>query len=110
MVRHKWDTYILDLEGCRTPEGLCPYHIKGDFKINESMTPLGTFELLFSGDAVHTVFSYQVEGSGPSAATGAMAATGNGGVLLRHLKRMLITTPASYRQKKGKETTIVNPS
>ena len=37
-----------------------------------------------------------------SAATGAMAATGAGGVLLRPVKAMVMTTPASYWQKKKK--------
>ena len=39
----------------------------------------------------------------PKAATGAMAATGAGGVFLRPVKAMVITTPASCRQKKGEE-------
>jgi hypothetical protein len=103
VVRHLQETYVLDLEGCRVPGGPCPYHIKGDYKITDSMTPLGKFELLFTDDAVRTVYAFQVEGSGPLAATGAMAATGAGGVFLRPVKAMVITTPASCRQKKGEE-------
>ena len=43
------------------------------------------------------------DSSGPLAATGAMAATGAGGVFLRPVKAMVITTPAVARQKKGEE-------
>ena len=60
--------------------------------------------MLFTDDAVRAVYSFKVGGSGPSAATGAMAATGAYGVFLRPVKAMVITTPASYRQKKGEET------
>ena len=73
VVRHLSETYVLDLERCRVPEG---WHIKGDYKITDSMVPLGKFELLFTDDAVSEVYSFQVEGSGPLAAAGAMAATG----------------------------------
>ena len=99
-----------DLEGCRVQGGPWPYHIKSDYKITDSMTPLGKYELLFTDDAVRAVYAFQVEGSGPLAATGAMAATATGGamaatatggVFLKPLKAMVITTPTSFRQKKG---------
>ena len=81
----------MDLEQCLTTEGLFPYHVKGDFKLNESMIPLCKFDLLFRRDAVRTVYSCQVEGCG-SAATRALAATGDGGVFLKPVRRMRITT------------------
>ena len=109
VVRHKWTTYVMDLEECRTTEGIFPYHVKGDFKLNESMVPLCEFELWFRHHAVHTVFSCQVEGSG-SAATGAVAATGDGGVFLKPVRRMLITTATGYRTntRKGVKNTQFN--
>jgi hypothetical protein len=105
VVRHLSETYVLDLEGCRVPDGPWPwpYHIKGDYKITDSMTPLGEFELLFTDDAVSVVYSFQVEGSGPLAATGAMAATGAGGVFLRPVMAKVITTPTKYRVSKAEE-------
>ena len=88
----------MDLERCLTTEGLFPYHVKGDFKLNESMRPLCKFELLFRRDAVRTVYSCQVEGCG-SAATRDLAATGDSGVFLKPVMRLIITTPTSYRNK-----------
>jgi hypothetical protein len=55
VVRHLAATYVLDLEKCRVPDTRWPYHIKGDFEITASMTPLGKFELLFTNDAVSGV-------------------------------------------------------
>jgi len=98
VVRHKWTTYIMDLEQCLKPEGLFPYHVKGDFKLNQSMKPLCKFEQLFRRDAVRTVYSCQVEGCGP-AATRDLAATGDSGVFLKPVMRLIITTPTSYRNK-----------
>ena len=91
----------------RVPGALWPYHIKGDYKITASMTPLGKFELLFTDDAVSAVYFLLVESSGPLAAAGAMAArgamaaTGAGGVFLRVAKAQIITTPATYRVTKA---------
>ena len=65
----------------------CPYHIKGDYEITDSMTPLGKFELLFANDAVSNVYAFQVEGRRPLAATGAVAATGAGGVFLTPVRK-----------------------
>ena len=106
VVRHKWTTYVMDLEECRTTEGIFPYHVKGDFKLNESMVPLCEFELLFRQHAVRTVFSCQVEGK---AATGVVAATGDGGVFLKPVRRMLITTATGYRTNTRKGAKHVDP-
>jgi len=83
------------------PAGPSPYHIKGDYKITDSMTLLGEFELLFTHDTVRTVYAFQVEGSAPLPATGGMAATGAGGVCLKPVMAKVITSPTSYRQQKA---------
>ena len=49
------------------------------------------------------VLRFQAEGSGPSAATGAIAPTGAGGVFLILVKVAVVTTPAIYRQDKEKD-------
>ena len=76
------------------PTGLFAYHIKGDFKIIERMTPLGKFELSCRDGVVRKVLHFQPEGSGPSAATGANAATGAGGTgkITRKMMRIVVKT------------------
>ena len=63
--------------------------------------------MLFSAGVVDKVLHFQAEGSGPSAAKGAIAATGAGGVFLKPVKAVEVTTPATYRQSKEEMMRIV---
>ena len=88
------------------PGGPSPYYIKGDYQITDSMTPLAKFELLFTDDAVRTVYAFKVEGSGPLPA---MVIAGAGGVFLRPVRARVLTTPSSFGQKKGEEVEVDDP-
>ena len=90
----------MDLEAYRVEAG---YYIHGDFKFTEIMFSLCKFESQCSHLVVQAVYAYKVHGSGPTAATGAMTATGVDGVFLKPLQRIEITTPLPKRNKRNGE-------
>ncbi len=93
MVRHLWITYVIDLESHRV-QGEHPYHLSGDFSITDSMMPLSTFERKCSHDEVHTVYEFDVKGSGPMPAPGGCSSKGT---LLKIVGFRVITTPVPAR-------------